>query len=70
MASTKQRELSPLPLSEDSTFKLVIVFVTVLLIGFFALSVRNDIIRNDIYKDCYQLTNGQVACPKEIIEKI
>lgn len=50
-------------ITEQTTWNIVIAFVVVIGIGVFLLAMRNDKIRADLMKDCYQTTDLQVICP-------
>lgn len=55
-------------ITEQTTWNLVIAFVLIIGIGLFLLAMRNDAIRADLMKDCYQTTDLQVFCPDEGIK--
>lgn len=55
-------------ITEQTTWNIVIAFVLIIGIGLFLLAMRNDKIRADLMKDCYQTTDLQVICPVEEIK--
>lgn len=55
-------------ITEQTTWNIVIAFVLIIGIGLFLLAMRNDKIRAEVMKDCYQTTNLQVICPVEEIK--
>lgn len=55
-------------ITEQTTWNIVIAFVVIIFTGLFLLAMRNDKIRADLMKDCYQTTNLQVICPVEEIK--
>lgn len=55
-------------ITEQTTWNIVIAFVVIIGVGLFLLAMRNDKIREDLMKDCYQTTDLQVVCPLEAIK--
>ena len=55
-------------ITEQTTWNIVIAFVVIIGVGLFLLAMRNDKIREDLMKDCYQTTDLQVVCQVEEIK--